>query len=271
VVLQVKEQPNGVLWLTLDRPAVKNALDPALIAQLIQAFSHLMPQHRAVCITGQGAAFCAGADLQWMQHSLHANADQLAEEAQALATLLHTVATCRVPVVMGVHGGVYGGGIGLLATADVVIADPNTVFCLSETRLGLMPAVISPWVIQKTGYSHLNALTLTAAPFNTITAQRIGLVHHIVQDNDANALLAQLHTTLKQILATAPQATQLAKQWASTLSQQPNPLHPSLISQAVDLITQRRQCEEGQEGMQAFLQKRSPNWVNTTINPTPQA
>jgi methylglutaconyl-CoA hydratase len=254
MALQVTHPQPGIVRFTLNRAAVRNALNPDLIQALTTAFQHVTLDTRVVMLDGEGEMFCAGADLNWMKNSLHSPTTAIQAEAQQLADLLHTMQCCPCPVIAYTHGGVFGGGLGLLAVCDVVIAHPATRFCFTEAKLGLVPAVIAPWVIRQIGYSALRALTLTAQVFDTDTAQRIGLVHTV--DAQHGALLA----AAQNISHLGPQATRQAKQWLNELV----PLSPS-AENAVALITHCRQSDEGQEGMQAFLEKRSPNWCKPTV------
>jgi methylglutaconyl-CoA hydratase len=249
MVLKVDQPAAYVLTVTLDRPQVRNALNPELIAALSQTFSQIPAATRAVVLQATGSTFCAGADLNWMRDSLAQPLEVVEAEAQSLADMLQTVQQCPCPVIAAVQGNAFGGAIGLLAACDVVISHPDSCFCLSETRLGLIPAIIAPWVSRKMGFSAFNALTLTAQVVDAVTAQRFNLVHMLAQD-PASTALAQA----EKITQLGPKAVMMAKHTLNQL----HPITPTIS--LVDVISRCRQSEEGQEGMRAFLEKRSPNW-----------
>jgi methylglutaconyl-CoA hydratase len=256
MVLTLDASPTGILTCTLNRPAVRNALNLDLITALTEAVAAVTPDHRAVVLKGEGAYFCAGADLEWMRQSLTASETALRQEAALLATLLHTLHTCPVPVIAVVQGGAFGGGLGLLATADWVLAADNARFCFSEVKLGLIPAVISPWVIQAIGQRACRDLMLTARVFDAAHAQRIGLVHEVV--NQTALYDGQLDERIASTVAgNAPGAVRHAKSWLHTLANTSTPLQLSetVIEQAITAITICRQSAEGQARMQAFLDK----------------
>src|SRR6478752_1160344 len=206
--------PDGVVArVTLDRPDVHNAFDAPLIAELRTTFALLAreapDQLRAVVLAGAGSSFCAGADLDWMRAAIALDTEGNEQDAMAMADMFETIDTCPVPVIARVHGAALGGGMGLCAVADVVIAESGARFGFTETRLGILPAVISPFVIAKIGETHARALFPGGRRFDATRAARIGLVHEIVEG--ASALDAAVDAAVADVLASGPTATRAAK------------------------------------------------------------
>lgn len=253
--------PDGlVARVTLTRPEVHNAFDASLIADLRAAFAAFAREPatrlRAVVLAGAGPSFCAGADITWMRASLSLDREANEHDAMAMAEMFETIDTCPAPVVVRVHGAVLGGGMGLCAVADLVIAESGTRFGFTETRLGVIPAVIAPFVIAKIGESNARALFPTARRFDAVRAQRIGLVHEVVEGEAA--LDAAVESALADLLAAGPTAARAAKSIVREVRGLP---HGSAKWHTARVIATQRRSEEAQEGFRAFLEKRRPAWM----------
>ncbi|HTS14641.1 MAG TPA: enoyl-CoA hydratase-related protein [Candidatus Sulfotelmatobacter sp.] len=252
--------PGGVVVrVTLDRADVHNALDAELIAGLRRAFMRLAEEPperlRAVVLAGDGPSFCAGADVAWMRASLELSREANETDAMALAEMLDALDHCPVPVVARVHGAALGGGMGLCAVSDLVIAEAGARFGFTETRLGLLPAVISPFVIAKIGESHARALFPGGRRFDATRALRVGLVHEVVEGVDA--LDAAVEAALGDILAAGPTAARAAKAIVREVRGLP---HEATRWHTARRIATQRTSAEGQEGLRAFLDHRPPAW-----------
>lgn len=244
------EAEGSVLRVTIDRPEVRNALNAELIAQLTTFFMHLSPSVRAVVLTGAGETFCAGGDLNWMREAASFTEEQNANDAFRLASLFKSIADCPAVVIARVKGPCFGGGCGLVAAADVAIASEDAAFALSEVRLGLIPATISPFVLPKIGPGHARHLFTTGEAFSSAHALRIGLVHHVVP---AAELDVAVKKCLKGVLSAGPAAVAAAKR----LAQEP----PLSLPEAAALLARTRAGEEAREGISAFLEKRKATFV----------
>jgi methylglutaconyl-CoA hydratase len=246
--------------VTLARPDAHNAFDGPLIADLRNAFSKLAAEPperlRAVVLAGEGASFSAGADVAWMQASLTLSPEENEQDAMALAGMLDTIDRCPVPVIARVHGAALGGGMGLCAVSDLVIAEAGTRFGFTETRLGILPAVISPFVIAKIGESHARALFPGGRRFDALRAMRIGLVHEVVEGE--GALDAAVDSAVSDLLAAGPTAARAAKAIIREVRGLP---HESTRWHTARRIATQRRSREGQEGLRAFLEKRPPDWT----------
>lgn len=249
---------SGIAHVTLGRPERHNAFDEDLIAALSLAFLTFgqNPAVRAIILSGEGKSFCAGADVNWMRRAADFTPEQNHADALKLSAMLATINTCPKPVIARVHGAVSGGGVGLVACADMVVAEEGTTFRLSEVRLGLTPATISPFVIAKIGQSHARRLFLTAEAFGPEYARQIGLAHETAIDREAAD--AQVIHWLSHLRSAAPGAVSDAKALISTVSGQP--ITNALRAETAARIAARRASPEGREGLAAFLEKRSPNW-----------
>jgi enoyl-CoA hydratase/carnithine racemase len=239
------ERDGPVLRVTLARPERRNAFDAALIAALNDAFADV-GDARAVVLTGEGPSFSAGADVEWQRASIDLGFDENVEDALRLHRMLAAVDRCPAPVVAGVHGYALGGGSGLAACADIVVAAPDAVFGFSEVRLGIAPAVISPFVLAKIG-SHARRYFLTGERFDAETALRIGLVHEVADD-----LSGALARIVQDVLQSGPRAVRAAKR----LALEP----PAYGHELARIAAGLRAGDEGQEGLRAFLEKRDPSW-----------
>ena len=245
-------------WITLNRPQVHNAFDDALIAQLTDTLIDIDRDDRvrAVVLRGAGATFSAGADLRWMRAMAAANRAENEADAMRLAALMRTLDGLSKPVLACVNGSAYGGGVGLIACCDIAIGVPSAKFALSEVRLGLAPAVISPYVVAAIGMRQARRLFLGGAVIDATEAQRIGLLHAVVPADQLNEACAQqLHWLGKG----GPQAQAACKSLLRQLRDEPRPPVSQDAANA-DLIANLRLSAEGQEGMRAFLDKRAPEW-----------
>jgi len=250
---------DAVARVTLTRPAVHNAFNASLIAELRTTFAGLARESptelRAVVLAGDGPSFCAGADIDWMRAAMALDVEGNEQDAMAMAEMFETIDTCPVPVVARVQGAALGGGMGLCAVADVVIAEAGTKFGFTETRLGILPAVISPFVIAKIGESHARALFPGGRRFDAFRAQRIGLVHDVVEGEDA--LDQAVMTTVGDVLASGPTAARAAK---AIVREVRGLGHGASKWHTARVIARQRVGEEAQEGFRAFTEKRPPAW-----------
>ena len=248
----------AVARLRLERPEVHNAFDAALIAALTDALVSLGtdPQVRVVVLEGAGASFSAGADLNWMRGMAAASEADNRDDALALARLLRTLDTLPKPTIARVHGAAFGGGVGLIAACDIAIGVPEAKFGLTESRLGLLPAVISPYVIAAIGTRQARRWFATAETFDAEEARRIGLLHDVV---NATALDSAVQRQVELLLKAGPIAAASAKALVREVAAATN---AEAIDQAnAALIARLRVSPEGQEGIGAFLEKRKPAWT----------
>jgi methylglutaconyl-CoA hydratase len=256
--------PGGVVArVTLARPEVHNAFDGTLIAELRTAFALFAregpAQLRAVVLAGEGPSFCAGADLGWMRAALALDTEGNEQDAMAMADMFETIDTCPAPVIARVHGAALGGGMGLCAVADIVIAESGTRFGFTETRLGILPSVISPFVIAKIGESHARALFPGGRRFDATRAARIGLVHEIVEGE--TALDAAVDAAVADLLTAGPTAARAAK---AIVREVRGLGHGSAKWHTARVIARQRTSDEAQEGFRAFSEKRRAAWVPDT-------
>ena len=253
------EHDRAVARLTLDRPVVHNAFNAELIAELTRAFDRFAAQPadelRAVVIAGNGRSFCAGADIEWMRASLELTREENEADALRLAEMLAAIDACPAPVIARVQGAALGGGMGLCAVADIVLATADCRFGFTETRLGILPAVISPFVLPKIGESAARALFLTGERFGAERAREIGLVHEVMPDEAA--LDERLGRVLADLLAAGPTAVRAAK---AVIREQHAMSREEARAMTVRRIAAQRSGPEGQEGLSAFLDKRDPSW-----------
>lgn len=262
-LLRVERIGPGRLFarVTLTRPEVRNALNPGLIAELRAAFVALAaepPQSlRGVVLAGEGKSFSAGADVKAMREAVELGLEANEADAAGLRQMLEAIDACPVPVVVRVHGAALGGGMGLCAVGDVVVATTDAIFGFTETRLGILPAVIGPFVLAKIGETHARAVFPTGQRFDAERAQRMGLVHEIVADEVA--LEARIEELLGELAAAGPTAARAAK----ALVRELRGLSPAdAATLTVRRTAERRTSPEGQEGLRAFLEKRPPRWTS---------
>jgi methylglutaconyl-CoA hydratase len=239
------DRDDNVLRVTLTRPETRNAFDAALIAELSEAFVDV-GKARAVLLGGDGPSFCAGADVEWMRSSVELDYEANVADATALRRMLEAIDACPAPVVARVQGHALGGGAGLVACADIAVADRRALFAFSEVKLGIIPAVISPFALAKIGASAARRYFLTGERFDAATALRIGLVHEVADDLDA-----AVGTVLGELLSAGPRAARHAKRLV---------LDRPDAAETARRIAERRTSEEGQEGLRAFLERRPPSW-----------
>ena len=244
------------VWL--NRPDVRNAFNDEVIAELTQTFAQFAQdlQLRVVQLGARGKAFCAGADLNWMRAMADYSWEQNRDDAQKLADMLWALDQCPVPVVGRVHGDCYAGGMGLAAICDVLVASSNVTFCLSEARLGLSPATISPYVVRAMGAQAARRYFVTAERFSAAQAHALGMVHELCEPEALDAKVAEIVAALA---ANGPAAVRACKLLVRDVSGQP--LSAELRAETASRIADIRASSEGKEGLQSFLGKRPANWL----------
>jgi methylglutaconyl-CoA hydratase len=246
-----------IATVTLNRPDSHNAFTPEMIQEIRDAFLSLGGRSdvRIIILTGNGRSFCAGADVNYMRETADYTFDENLADGQAIFDLMHAVDSCPKVVVGRINGAAIGGGAGLTACCDIAVAVERARFAFSEVRLGIVPAVISPFVVAKIGVANSRELFLTGERFIAQKAREIGLVQHIAVDE--TALDAAVQERIEQLLMAAPGAQADAKMLIRTVANRPK---SDMRDYTSNLIAQRRAGEEGREGMSAFLEKRRPNW-----------
>jgi methylglutaconyl-CoA hydratase len=247
-----------VATITLNRPDVRNAFNEFTIAELSLAFNELGRNDdvRAIVLAANGPAFCAGADLNWMKKMAGYSHAENAEDATKLAEMLRTIYLCPKPVVAKVQGDCYAGGMGLVAACDIAVAASAACFCLSEVKLGLIPATISPYVIKAMGENAARRYFLTAEKFTAQEAHRIGFVHDVV---GAEALDAHVDAIVKALVTSSPNAVREAKVLVREVSGKT--VDSALVVDTAERIARIRASDEGREGVASFLEKRKPSWL----------
>ncbi|MBS1721882.1 MAG: enoyl-CoA hydratase/isomerase family protein [Armatimonadetes bacterium] len=243
-------QDGPVLHVTLDRPEVRNALNDELIAALTDAIVGMPAATRVVVLGGEGKAYCAGGDLEWMRRAANYTEEQNYEDAMKLGRLFEAIATCRAVVVSRVQGAAFGGGSGLVAASDVAIAEENTLFAFSEAKLGLIPATISSFVLNKIGSGNARWLFTTAEAFDAATALRVGLVHEVTNIVDLDAAVER---KVKAVLKCGPEAVAASKRLCME--------GPLPMDRCARMLATARSGQEGREGVAAFLEKRPASFV----------
>jgi methylglutaconyl-CoA hydratase len=261
--LQV-ERTGSVEYLTLNRPDVRNAFNEELIGELtewaVSVTERFGPDRpRVVVLAGAGKVFCAGADVAWMAKTVQFTEEENLLDAAAAAGLFAAIDALPVPVIGRVHGAALGGGAGLTAVCDIVVADQDAIFGFTEVKLGILPAVISPFVISKIGRSAARELFLTGARFSAMRAREIGLVHSVVPSAELDSTVARY---VEEILTGAPEAIAEAKALIKKVSETSA---DEAMPHTARAIASRRASREGQEGLRAFLEKRTPSWVRLPI------
>ena len=256
----LSERRESALWLSLNRPQIHNAFDDALIAALTAALEQADadPAVRSVVLTGNGSCFSAGADLNWMRGMAGASEQENRDDSLRLARLMRTLQFLSKPTIARVNGAAYGGGVGLVACCDIAIGVDSAKFALSEVKLGLVPAVISPYVIAAIGLREARRLFITGEVFDAPTAARIGLLHAVIPGSELDeAIERQLYLLAKA----GPQAQRQAKQLALRIGGSDRTAAERIDSANAELIARLRVSPEGQHGLAAFLDKRAPAWV----------
>ncbi len=248
----------GVETVTLNRPEVRNAFNDEVIAELAAVFLEIAkrPEVRCVVLAGNGAAFCAGADLNWMKRMAGYTREENLEDASALARMLEVIYRCPKPTIARVQGDVYAGGTGLVAACDIAVSVDTAGYCLSEVKLGLIPATISPYVIRAMGARAAHRYFLTAERFSAAEALRIGLVHEVVGVDALDAKVAELAQALVQA---GPEAVKACKKLLHDVAGEE--ISAGLVRRTVEGIADIRVSDEGREGIQSFLGKRKPGWL----------
>ncbi len=249
---------HGVRTITLSRPDVRNAFNDQGIAELKAAFEAAgqASDVRCVVLAAQGSAFCAGADLNWMRRMADYTREQNLADAAQLAAMLRAIYTCAKPTLARVQGDVYAGGLGLVAACDMAISVDTAQYCLSEVKIGLIPATISPYVIRAMGARTAHRYFLTAERFSATEAHRVGLVHEVV---NADALDAQVSALTQALVSASPDALKACKSLLHDVAGQD--IDEALVERTVLGIADIRASVQGKEGVQSFLQKRKPNWL----------
>lgn len=257
------ERDGPVTSVVLARPEVRNAFGPRLIEELGATFTELGDDHdtRVIVLRGDGPSFGAGADINWMRETVSWSRQENVEDATRLALMLESIKRCDKPVVCRVHGHAIGGALGLLAVSDYVVASDDTVFAFSEVKLGIVPAVISPFVLRRIGLSHARALFITGERFDAERAERMGLVHVKVPLDDLDT---EVERVIGELLTAAPGAIAVAKHLASEVAfRDPR----EVMLHTAETIASKRTDPEGQEGLGAFLEKRRPSWMDEAHSP----
>jgi methylglutaconyl-CoA hydratase len=251
------EKKDGVARVTLDRPEVRNAFDDSLISTLRKAFAEIGedPSVRVMVLAGNGPAFCAGADLNWMKRMAGYDYAANLRDAQALAEMLATLDRMPKPTIARVHGPAFAGGTGLVAASDIAVGSKEAKFCFSEAKLGLSPATISPHVIRAIGERAARRYFLTAEVFDAEEAFRIGMLSLLVSDLDT-----AIDKLLEHLLAGGPEAMMKIKELIRSVSTRP--LHQALVADTAKRIAEIRVSPEGKEGIASFLEKRKPSWCS---------
>ncbi len=248
----------AVATITLTQPDIRNAFSDEVIAEITAAFRTAgeRPDVRAIVLAAQGPAFCAGANLNWMRRMADYTREENIQDAGLLAEMLRVIYECPKPTIARVQGDVYAGGVGLVACCDIAISADTVHYCLSETKIGLIPATISPYVIRAMGARAAHRYFLTAERFNAAEALRIGFVHEVVAHDQLDAKVGEV---LKALLGASPNAVQAAKKLVQDVAERE--INAELIAKTVEGIADIRSSEEGREGVQAFLAKRKPSWL----------
>ncbi|ALO46446.1 enoyl-CoA hydratase-related protein [Pseudohongiella spirulinae] len=257
-VLQIEKPASGIAEIWLNRPEKHNAFDPALIAAIHRALDTLRDDSstRVVIIAGRGKSFCSGADLNYMKSMVNFSHAENVADAGRLSAMLQTLHRFPKPVIAAVHGNVFAGATGIVACSDFVIAADSARFCISEVKLGLVPAVISPYVMSRIGPHQARRYFLTAEVFDAAAAQRVGLVHECVADD---SVMAYAHARAMEMLRNAPASLADTKTLIRELV--PVPSSPELSQLTCELIARVRAGDEAQAGLQAFLDKRPAPWI----------
>lgn len=247
------DKKQGVAWVDLNRPGVRNAFNEKLIAELQIVFSELSldPEVKVIVLGGRGASFCAGADLNWMKKMANYSYEENMLDASALANMLYTIYQCPKPVIAKVHGDAYAGGLGLVAVCDIVIASDLANFCLSEAKLGLLPATISPYVIKAMGEQASRRYFITAERFSATQAHQMGFVHELVSPEQLDDIVEKMIATL---LSNGPNAVMACKQLVKEVAGKE--INVDLIKETAKKIAEIRGTNEAQVRMANFLEKK---------------
>ncbi len=251
--LQVTTQ-NQTLFLTLNRPDLHNAFNSEMITEITSVFKKIPSDVRAVLLKGEGKSFCAGADLNWMKSMASYSLEENKKDSEKLFEMFETIYRCPVPVIGKIHGSVFGGGLGLVAACDIVACIKETKFCFSEAKLGLVPAVISAFVLKKAVPGLARQMMLTAQIFNDEKAQEMGLTQFIGADEEVDDYI---QSQIDFILTNGPDAVRDTKHLLDFV---PSHSWSDIKKETTRVISERRVSDEGQEGMKSFFEKRKPSW-----------
>lgn len=256
--IEVERRPQGVVWLWMNRPELHNAFDELLIAELTGALRALDadPGTRVLVLAGRGKSFSAGADLNWMQRQGAASLEENVADAFKLAELFRTLSECRKPTVARVHGAALGGGMGLASACDICVASDRAVFATSEVRFGIIPSAISPYVIRAIGERQAYRYFQTAERIPAARARELGLAHEVVEPEALDAAVQQL---VEALLAGGPLAQGAATELIRAVAHRP--VDDAVVADTAHRIARLRATPEAREGLAAFLEKRSPNWM----------
>jgi len=248
----------AIRTITLSRPDVRNAFNDEVITELKNAFTEagLATDVRCVVLAAEGPAFCAGADLNWMRRMADYTRDENLADAGQLAAMLRAIYECPKPTIARVQGDVFAGGVGLVAACDMAVSVDTATYCLSEVKLGLIPATISPYVIRAMGARASHRYFLTAERFSAAEAHRVGLVHEVVA---ADALDAKVAALTSALVSASPNAVRACKRLVQDVAERE--IDDALVAHTVAGIADIRSSAEGKEGVQSFLQKRKPSWL----------
>ncbi|HWL93542.1 MAG TPA: enoyl-CoA hydratase-related protein [Phycisphaerae bacterium] len=248
--------------ITISRPDLHNAFNEVVISDITNAFREVSERGdvRAVVLRGEGKSFCAGADVNWMKRMVDYSFDQNIADATDMANMLRAIRECPKPVIARVHGAAIGGGVGLAAACDIAAAVKSAIFCLSEVKLGILPAVISPYVMEKIGAGPLRRYALTAERFDATEAHRLGLISHVAEDEPA--LDRWIADTCKTLMGNGPEALAECKRVLADVQERRSWDAKQRLT--VKRISRRRISAEGQDGLKSFLEKRPPNWTDAS-------
>lgn len=257
----------GVAWLTLNRPEIHNAFDDALIEQINQHLEVVRQQAernavRVLVLGSEGKSFSAGADLNWMKRMVDYSIEDNLADSRKLSVMMHGLDTLPCPTIARVQGAAFGGAVGLAACCDIVMAAERARFCLSEVRIGLSPAVISPYVQRAIGVRQMRRYALSAEVMDAETAQQLGLAHQVVASDQLDAAIDNM---LESLLATSPQASRATKALLAEVARAPD--SDATREHTCHVISELRVSDEGQEGLSSFLDKRPPRWQNAISQP----
>lgn len=247
----------AVAQVTLERPAVRNAFNDETIAELTRAFRELDADNgvRVIVLAAQGPAFCAGADLHWMRRLSDYSREENLDDATRLAEMLRSIAGCRKPTIARVQGDAYAGGMGLVAACDLAVAADTAHFCLTEVKLGLVPATIAPYVVRALGARATQRYMLTAERFDAATALRLGLVQEVTAPDRLDACV---QAWIAALLGASPEALAACKRLLHEVTDRP--IDATLIARTAALIADARASDDGRHGLQSFLDKTPPRW-----------
>lgn len=243
---------NSIAHLALNRPEVRNAMNTRMIQEITDAFLYLHnnSEIRIIVLSGNGTSFCAGVDLKLMKEYGNMSWDENVDSGNKLEEMYHAVDSCSKAVVGKIHGHAFGGGFGLCTVCDIVVAEEDTLFSLSEVLLGIIPAVIGPYSVRKIGHSYFRALGISGERFDGKFAEQIGLVHYSVHENELDETT---NSVVNQLLKASPKAISHFKEYCRNMDN----------INSVELLADLRASEEGQEGLSAFLEKRRPSWEDS--------